>query len=365
MKIKEIISALEDFAAPELQEDYDNAGLITGSKSWECSGVLCSLDVTEDVVNEAIEKNCNLIVAHHPIIFKGLKTITGKNYVERTVLAAIKNDVAIYAFHTNLDNIKNGVNGYIANKVGIPEYQILAPKHKVLRRLITFAPIDKAEDVRQALFSAGAGHIGKYQECSFISEGTGTFKAKAGADPYIGEVGERHEERELKIEIVYPAYLEEKVVNTLINNHPYEEVAYDILSMENVHRGIGSGIIGDLKNPVGEEEFLEQLKVLFQTPAIRHTSLLKNAISKVAFCGGAGSFLIKNAISEGADIFITADIKYHDFFEADGKLIVADIGHFESEQFTIDLIQGLIEEKFSSFAVLKTGVTTNPVRYYL
>jgi dinuclear metal center YbgI/SA1388 family protein len=365
MKINEIISALEDFAAPELQEDYDNAGLITGSKSWECNGVLCSLDVTEDVVNEAVEKNCNLIVAHHPIIFKGLKTITGKNYVERTVLAAIKNDVAIYALHTNLDNIKNGVNGYIANKLSIPEYKILAPKHKVLRRLITFVPIDKAEDVRQALFNAGAGHIGKYKECSFNSEGTGTFKAVEGADPYVGEVGERHEERETKIEIVYPAYLEVQVLKALIENHPYEEVAYDIFSMENVHRGIGSGIIGDLKNSVGEEEFLERLKILFQTPAIRHTSLLKKAITKVAFCGGAGSFLIKKAISEGANIFITADIKYHDFFEADRKLVVADIGHFESEQFTIDLIHDLIVEKFSSFAVLKTGVATNPVRYYL
>ena len=228
MNIRELISVLEKFAAPELQEEYDNAGLITGNASWECTGALCTLDVTVEVIREAKEKNCNLVVAHHPIIFKGLKRITGKNYVEQVVIDAIKADIAIYAAHTNLDNILLGVNGRIATKIGLVKTSILQPKYKMLRRLITFAPVDQAEKVRQAVFAAGAGHIGQYSECSFNSEGTGTFKAGPGADPFVGEPGKQHQERETKIEIVYPFYLETQVVEALVSHHPYEEVEYEI-----------------------------------------------------------------------------------------------------------------------------------------
>ena len=365
MNIRELISVLEKFAAPELQEEYDNAGLITGNASWECTGALCTLDVTVDVIREAKEKNCNLVVAHHPIIFKGLKRITGKNYVEQVVIDAIKADIAIYAAHTNLDNILLGVNGRIAAKIGLVKTSILQPKYKMLRRLITFAPVDQAEKVRQAVFAAGAGHIGQYSECSFNSEGTGTFKAGPGADPFVGEPGKQHQERETKIEIVYPFYLETQVVEALVSHHPYEEVAYDIFTMDNVHFGIGAGIIGSLEEAVEEKEFLKLIKNTFRTGVVRHTPFTGKKIKKVAVCGGAGSFLIRKAIAMGADLYVTADIKYHEFFDAEGKILLADIGHYESEQFTVDLLHDLLVEKFPTFAVLKSGVNTNPVQYFV
>jgi len=364
MKISEIVAAIEVFTAPELQEEYDNAGLITGNIGWNCSGALCTLDVTVEVIREAVANNCNLIVAHHPIIFKGLKRINGKNYVEQVIIEAIKADIAIYAAHTNLDNVVLGVNAKIAEQIGLQNITILQPKSKVLRRLITFAPHEAAEGVRQAVFKAGAGHIGKYSECSFNSEGTGTFKAEEGADPYVGEVGEQHHEKEIKIEIVYPFYLENQVVKALIDSHPYEEVAYDIFTMDNVHFGIGAGVIGELKAPIEEKAFLKLLKERFKAEGIRHTELLGKEVRRVAVCGGAGSFLMKKAVQMKADFYVTADIKYHEFFDAERKLVVADIGHYESEQYTIDLLHDLLVQKFPTFAVLKTKVNTNPVRYF-
>jgi dinuclear metal center YbgI/SA1388 family protein len=364
MKISEVVTAIEVFAAPELQEDYDNAGLITGDGSWECTGVLCCLDVTVEVLSEARQKGCNLVLAHHPIIFKGIKKITGKNYVEQVIIGAIRQELAIYAAHTNLDNIILGVNGKIAEKLGLKNIQVLLPKEQMLRRLITFAPIDEAEKVRSGIFAAGAGHIGKYSECSFNSEGTGTFKAEEGADPYVGKVGERHQEKETKIEIVYPFYLEDQIVKALVAHHPYEEVAYDIFTMDNVHFGIGAGMIGELENPMEERAFLNLLKKDFRAECIRHTPLLGQKVSRVAVCGGAGSFLIRRALQAGAQVFVTGDVKYHEFFDAEGRMVIADIGHYESEQFTIDLMAELLLRKFPTFAVLKTEVNTNPVQYF-
>jgi dinuclear metal center YbgI/SA1388 family protein len=365
MKISDIITAVEVFAAPELQEEWDNTGLITGDRQWTCSGVLCALDVTLEVVKEAVARNCNLIVAHHPVVFKGLKRITGKSYVEAVVIEAIKNDIAIYAAHTALDNVVLGVNGMIAEKLGLKNSHVLLPKQRMLRRLITFAPHDKAESVRQAVFDAGAGHIGKYSECSFNTTGTGTFKAEAGADPYVGEVGKQHQEDETKIEIVFPAYSELQVVKALVAAHPYEEVAYDIFTMENRHFGMGSGLIGELEQEMEETEFLKHIQNIFKTPCIRHTPLLQKPVKKVAVCGGSGAFLINQAVRQGADFYITADVKYHEFFDAEGALVIADVGHWESEQYTIELLHSLIAKKFPTFAVLKTEVDTNPVRYFL
>jgi dinuclear metal center YbgI/SA1388 family protein len=364
MKIGQLLTAIEVFAAPELQEDYDNAGLITGSSDWECSGVLCSLDVTTDVLQEALDNNCNLIVAHHPVIFKGLKRINGRTYVEQVIIKAIKNDIAIYAAHTNLDNVVLGVSHTIAQKLCLENTIVLQPKKGMLRRLITFAPNDKAEDVRSAVFKAGAGQIGQYSECSFNSVGTGTFKAEKGANPYVGDVGERHYEEETKIEIVYPFFLENQVVKALISAHPYEEVAYDIFTMDNVHFGLGAGLLGELQTEMDENEFLKMLKDAFGLTVIRHTALRRKAIKKVAVCGGSGAFLIKSALSKGADVYISADIKYHEFFDAEGKMVIADIGHYESEQFAVSLLHDLLVEKFPTFAVLKTSVNTNPVQYF-
>jgi dinuclear metal center YbgI/SA1388 family protein len=364
MKISVFICCLESVAHPSLQESYDNTGLITGSANWDCSGILLALDTTEEVVNEAIVKKCNLIIAHHPIIFSGLKKINGKNYVENAVIAAIRNDIAIYAIHTNLDNVKNGVNGKMAAMLGLQNCKILSPKTNTLKKLFTFIPADKAEQVRNAIFEAGGGQIGNYSECSFNAEGTGTFKAGNGAHPYVGNIGERHHENEIKIEVIIPAFLENHIVSAMKSAHPYEEVAYDVVNLFNNHQDIGSGIVGELKEATDEKAFLSLVRQIFRTPVIRHTELMGKPVKKVALCGGAGSFLISAAASSGADFYLTADIKYHEFFDANGRMVIADIGHYESEQFTIDLLKEVLEQKFPTFAVLKTGVVTNPVRYF-
>ena len=365
MKINEIILYLESLAHPSLQENYDNAGLITGDAGWECSGIICSLDAIEEVVTEAVEKKCNLIVAHHPIIFGGLKKINGKNYVEKAIITAIKNDIAIYAIHTNMDNVIEGVNGKMAKMLGLKNISILSPKENTLKKLFTFTPVDKAEQVRNAIFAAGGGHIGNYSECSFNADGIGTFKAGEGTKPFVGDVGKQHQEKEIKIEVIFPAYLENKIVTAMKTAHPYEEVAYDLVSLSNTHHSIGSGIIGEWPDAMDEKQFLAKLIEVFDVPVVRHTALLNKAIKRVALCGGAGSFLTSKALAAGADAYITADIKYHEFFDANKRILIADIGHYESEQFTIDLLQEILELKFPTFAVLKTEVKTNPVHYFL
>ena len=365
MKIKDVVMSLEVLAPLSLQENYDNAGLITGDENAECKSILVALDVIPAVVDEAIKKGCNLIIAHHPIVFSGLKKITGKNYVQKTVIKAIKNDIAIYAIHTNLDNIINGVNGRIAELLGLKNIFVLASKENQLKKLFTFIPTTHADKVRQAIFDGGGGHIGNYEECSFNAEGFGTFKGGLNTDPYVGKPGKLHIENEIKVEVIFPAWLESRILKSLLATHPYEEVAYDIIKLENRFSSIGSGIIGDLQTPQDEKTFLKCLKEKFNLSVIKHTELLNKPIVKVAVCGGAGSFLISNALFAGADCFITSDIKYHEFFDANDKILIADIGHYESEQFTINLLQEFLELKFPTFAVLKTEVNTNPVRYFL
>jgi len=365
MKISDVIYYLESSAHPSLQEHYDNAGLVLGNKNWDCTGIICALDATEDVINEAIAKDCNLVVAHHPIIFGGLKKINGKNYVERTVITALKSDVAVYAIHTNLDNVVNGVNGKISTMLGLKKVSILSPKEGTLKKLFTFVPTDKAELVRNAIFKAGGGRIGNYSECSFSIAGSGTFKASEGTSPYVGEVGKQHQENEVKIEVVFPAWLENNVINAMRAAHPYEEVAYDIVNLANKHQGTGSGVMGELPQAVSEKDFLNHLKKTFNLQVIRHSPLLSKSVKKIAVCGGAGSFLVSTALANGADVYITADMKYHEFFDANSKMIIADVGHYESEQFTIELLAEILEQKFPNFAVLKTKVETNPVRYFI
>ena len=363
-QIKEVLQKLEEFAHPALQENYDNAGLIVGDASIKVTGILISLDTTEEVVYEAIKKGCNLIISHHPIVFSGLKKITGANYIERVVILAIKNNIAIYAMHTNLDNVVHGVNKMIVDKLGLINTKILAPRKNQLLKLVVFVPSTHAEAVRNSLFKAGAGNIGNYSECSFNSEGKGTYKANEKANPFKGEIGEMHYEKEIKIEVVVPDYLKAEVVSEMLNAHPYEEVAYDLIPMENEIVTIGSGMIGEFVDPIDEAIFLELLKTKMKTRCIRHTKLLNKPVKKVAFNGGAGSFLLQKAIAKKADVFITGDVKYHEFFNAENQIVIADIGHYESEQFTIDLIGGFLIENFSKFAVRFTEVNTNPINYY-
>lgn len=363
MKIREIINTIAAFAPLQYQESYDNAGLIFGNADWEATGVLLTLDATEAVIEEAIARNCNLVVAHHPIVFGGLKKINGSNYVERVAIKAIKHDIAVYAAHTNLDNVRNGVSAMMAKRLDLVNCRVLDPKRDLLRKLYTFVPRADAEKLRTALFAAGAGHIGGYSECSFNGEGTGTFKAGDSANPYVGQIGERHTEEETKLEVIFPAHLEQNVLKALLENHPYEEVAHDIVKLENIYQQVGSGLIGQLKGSMEEEAFLRLVKEQFRTGCVRYTPLRGKPVKTVALCGGAGSFLLKKARAAGADAYISADFKYHEFFDAENQLIIADVGHFESEQFTVELFYHILTEKFPNFAPLKSTIHTNPVNY--
>lgn len=365
MKLAQIINFLESIAPLNYQENYDNAGLITGTDRHEITSALVSLDCTEAVVDEAVAKGCNLIISHHPIVFKGLKKLNGKSYVERVLLKAIKNDISLYAIHTNLDNISKGVNAEICKRLGILKPCILAPKNDLLKKLVTFCPTTKAAEVREALFSSGCGHIGLYSNCSFNVNGFGSFKAGEQTKPYVGEIGLEHHEPETRIETVFKAHKERIVINALLKAHPYQEAAYDIYPLNNADDQVGSGMVGFLEQPKTETEFLTLLKNKMQAKVIRHTALLGKPVKKVAVCGGSGSFLLKNAIAAEADVFITADFKYHDFFDAENKIIIADIGHYETEQFTSNLLVDNIQEKFPTFAVCLAQQNTNPINYFI
>jgi len=365
MKLKEITSYLEIIAPLSYQEDYDNSGLIVGEPDTEITSALISLDCTEAVVDDAIRKGCNLIISHHPIVFKGLKKFNNKNYVERVVIKAIQNNIALYAIHTNFDHVLTGVNAKICEKLGIKDVTILSPKPGLLKKLVTFCPLSHVDEVRNALFAAGAGDIGNYSECSFNAEGFGTFKPGSNTSAFVGEKGIRHQEPELKIETVYPAYAERKVINALLRVHPYEEVAYDMYLLTNSYQEVGAGMIGLLEEEMNELSFLKLVKEKLHAKVIRHTALRDKKVKRVAVCGGSGGFLLNKAIAAGADVFITADYKYHEFFDAEGKIIIADVGHFESEQFTQELLFEIIQKKFSNFALHLTEVNTNPINYLI
>jgi dinuclear metal center YbgI/SA1388 family protein len=364
VNIQTITRYLEQLAPSAYQESYDNSGLICGNPLSQVTGILCSLDATEAVVDEAIREGCNLVVAHHPIVFKGLKSITGRNYVERTIIRAIKHDVAIYAIHTNLDNISTGVNKKISDILGLTNTRVLAPKPSILRKLTTFVPLENTGQVLNALSEAGAGNIGNYKNCSFQLEGKGTFQPTAEANPHIGEAGKLEHVKENRVEVLFPAVHTDSVLRTLKATHPYEEVAYYLHELVNDNQEVGSGMIGKLPQGMEVEEFLTSLKEKLNLPVIRHTALVRKEINSVAVCGGAGSFLLKHALRQQADVFITADYKYHEFFDADGKIIIADIGHYESEIFTKDLLKELLSEKFANFAVRTAKTVTNPVLYF-
>ncbi len=364
MKLSEIISVIESFAPLSYQEPYDNAGLILGNEDMETEKALITVDVTEDVINEAVEVNAGLIISHHPVIFDGLKKLTGDTYTERIIIKAIQNNLAIYAAHTNLDNIGEGVNFKICQKLGLSDIKILTPADDELRKLVTFVPVDHADSVRSAIFSAGAGHIGNYGECSYNIEGLGTFKGSEDTSPYAGEKGKLHFEKELRIETIFPKALRQQVISALIAAHPYEEVAYDIYPLDNIYAGAGKGMTGKLENDIDELTFLKILKSIFNIKVIKHTKLRGKKISKVAVCGGSGSFLIKDAISAGADIFVTGDIKYHQFFDADNRILAADVGHYESEQFTKEIFYELLKKNLPKFALHLSEVITNPINYF-
>lgn len=365
MKLKELSTYLEELAPLAYQEAYDNSGLLVGHPDSTITGAIISLDCTEEVVEEAIQKGCNLVISHHPLVFKGLKRFTGTNYVDRTLIKAIKNDIAIYAIHTNLDHVFNGVNKALGEKLGLQNLQILAPKSGLLKKLSTYCPNEHVDSLKAALFAAGAGTIGNYAECSFSLLGEGTFTPQNGAQPVVGTIGKPELAAETKLELLYPKHLEGAVLLALKQAHPYEEVAYYLHELSNAHQEVGSGMIGDLTESTDEKTFLQFVKKQLGVPVIKHTKLLAKKIQKVAICGGSGSFLIPQAQAAGADLFITSDCKYHEFFDADNKMLLADVGHFESEQFTQTLLFETITKKFPNFALHLTEQVTNPIKYLI
>ncbi|SHF47124.1 dinuclear metal center protein, YbgI/SA1388 family [Salegentibacter echinorum] len=363
MLIKEVIDIIEDFAPPAYAESFDNVGLLVGDKRAKVNGALITLDTLESVVEEAIEKNCNLIISFHPIIFSGLKKLTGRDYVERTILKAIKHDIAIYAIHTALDNQYKGVNDMISEKIGLTNRKILIPRKDSIKKLTTFVPNKQADEVRKALFEAGGGSIGNYDHCSFNLQGEGSFKPNEAANPVIGNRGEVHLEEETQIGLTFPAHLEPKIIRRLFESHPYEEVAYEITALENKNQQLGMGMIGELENAEDEKDFLQRIKSTFNCGCIRHSEFREKTIKKVAVLGGSGSFAINNAKAAGADVYLTADLKYHDFYKGDKDLLLADIGHYESEQFTKDLLHSYLTKKISNFALILADTNTNPIKY--
>ena len=363
MKLSDICSFLDSAVPLSFQEVYDNSGLQVGSSETEITSALIALDITEEVFNEAVNKGCNLIISHHPLIFNGIKSITGKTATERIIKTALKKDIAIYSAHTNLDALSNGVSGKMAEKLDLKNISVLVPLKNRLLKLVTFIPDSHLESVREAIFSAGAGKTGNYDKCSFNIQGKGSFRGNDESNPFIGKKGEVHYENETRFETVMFSYLKNDVIRALLDTHPYEEVAYDVYPLKNDNIQVGLGCVGELKAAVDEKYFLEKLSSIFSSEGIKFSKPTTKKIKKVALCGGSGSGFLKEAIASGADVFVTADIKYHTFFDAEGKLLLVDIGHYESEKFATEVLNDFITKKFPKFAVRFSEVNTNPINY--
>ncbi|MCC1483965.1 Nif3-like dinuclear metal center hexameric protein [Winogradskyella immobilis] len=364
MIVQDVIDHLHDLAPLAYAEDFDNVGLLVGDKNQPITGILVTLDTLEAVVDEAIENSCNLIVSFHPIIFKGLKTLTGKNYVERTVIKAIQHNIAIFAIHTALDNAFVGVNSIICNQLGLKNKHILLPQKGTIKKLTTYVPKENAETLRRALFNAGAGNIGNYDMCSFNTNGIGTYKGNANSNPVVGNKEELQQAEEILISLTFQKHIETKLLNTLFKEHPYEEVAFEVTTLDNVNQHIGMGMVGEIDQPLSEIKFLQHIKTSMNVKHIRHSKLLEKPIQKVAVLGGSGSFAINAAKAVGANILITADLKYHDFFSAENSIVLADIGHYESEQFTKTFLVDYLSKKITNFAIILSNTNTNPVKYF-
>ena len=364
MTINEVAQILEELSPLHYAEDFDNVGLLVGDAHKKVTSILITLDTLENVVDEAIAKKCNLIVSFHPILFKGIKKITGKTYVERVLLKAIKNNIAIFCLHTALDNSILGVNNKICSVIGIESPKILIPKRGTIKKLVTYVPNANAENLKNVLFKAGAGTIGNYSNCSFSNKGIGTFKAREHSNPTVGKIGETHQENETQLNITFPSHIEGEILSTLHKSHPYEEVAYEISTLENTNQHIGMGMIGELQEEMDEKAFFSHVKTKMMAKGIRHSAFLNKKVRKVAVLGGSGAFAISAAKKAGADVFLTADIKYHQFYEAENKLVIADIGHFETEQFTKNLLVDFLTKKIPNFAITLSESITNPIKYF-
>ncbi len=364
MKIREIVNALERFAPLPLQDDYDNSGLQTGFTEAEATGALLCLDIDENVIQEAIDLGYNLIISHHPLIFYPLKSITGKNHIEKSLIKAIRNDITLYSAHTNLDNAPFGVSYNMASILGLNNIEVLSPKKEALLKLVVYVPDSFVDKVREALFASGCGSIGNYDQCSFNSKGTGTFRPGNNSDPFIGKIGESASINETRIETIIPLHLKHKALKALLAAHPYQEPAYDFIMLENSWKQAGSGVIGELPLALSETDFLNKIKHQFKADVIKHNALRGQSIAKIAVCGGSGAFLIDKALKSGADAFVTGEIGYHRFFGYDRSMLLIEMGHYESEQFVVELLENILQNSFPKFPIRKSKVKTNPAKYY-
>ncbi|WP_445382780.1 Nif3-like dinuclear metal center hexameric protein [Robiginitalea sp. IMCC43444] len=364
MTIKDVTNQLEELAPLSYAEDFDNVGLLVGQYNTEVTGILVTLDTLEAVIDEAVQKQCNLIVSFHPIIFRGLKKLRGDTYVERAILKAIKNNIAIYSMHTALDNVREGVNGKICEILGLKNNSILIPKKGVIRKLVTYVPESHTDSLLEGLFEAGAGNIGNYSNCSFRSAGQGSFTPGPSARPAVGKPGIPQLENEIRLDLTFSSDRQTEVLQALFNHHPYEEVAYELYTLDNAHQLLGMGMLGELEKPLETVKFLELLKKQMNVSVIRHSQLLSGTVRKVAVLGGSGAFAIGPALAAGADILVTSDLKYHDFFTAEGKIVLADIGHYETEQFTKNLLVDYLRKKIPNFAISLSETKTNPINYF-
>ena len=363
MIVKEVIDYLDEFAPLCYAEEFDNVGLIIGDYTQKVNGILVTLDSTESVIDEAIKSKCNLIISFHPIIFNDIKSITTKTYVDRVIHKTIKNNISIVAMHTSLDNSMKGVNSAICKKLDIKNYKILIPKRETIKKLTTYIPSENVAELKSEIFKIGGGSLGKYENCSFSYKGLGSFKGNEKSNPKIGSKLIYTETQEVCVNITFLKHLEHKVINTLKENHPYEEIAYEITTLDNLNQNIGMGMVGELNSPMDENKFLSFLKKKMKSKLIKHSIKLGEKVSKIAVLGGSGSFAIENAINSGANAFVTSDLKYHDYFKAENKILLVDIGHYESEQYTKDLIFNFLTKKIPNFAIVLSKTNTNPIMY--
>lgn len=363
MVVSEVIKIIEDFAPPALAESFDNVGLMVGDKSMRVRGILLTLDVFEESVDEAVERGLNLIITHHPLIFSPLKSLTGKNYIERVIIRAIKQGVAIYSAHTNIDSVSGGVSFKLGEKLGLGNMRVLCPVKNNLLKLVIYSPVNYSNSIRKALADTDSGSIGAYDSCSFSSMGEGRFRALSGAKPFVGEINNLHTEREERIETIIQRHKLASTLAVLRRVHPYEEMAYDVLPLENIDPSVGLGVVGEFEEEMSLHDFLGGVKRILDIPAIKYSKPVKNMIKRVALCGGAGASFISDAIGSGADIYITGDLKYHDYFIPEGRITIADVGHFESEQFTLDIFYDVLIKKITNFTVCKTALNCNPINY--
>ena len=363
MIVKEVINYLDEFSPFCYAEEFDNVGLIIGDYTQKVNGILVTLDSTESVIDEAIKSKCNLIISFHPIIFNDIKSITTNTYVERVIHKSIKNNISIIAIHTSLDNSIKGVNSAICKKLDIKNYKILIPKERTIKKLTTYIPSENVAKLKSEIFKIGGGSLGKYDNCSFSYKGLGSFKGNKKSNPKIGNKLTYTEIEEVCVNITFLKHLEKEVVKALKENHPYEEIAYEINTLENSNQNIGMGMIGELASSMDENKFLSFLKKKMKSKLIKHSKKIGKKIAKIAVLGGSGSFAIENAINSGADAFVTSDLKYHDYFKAENKILLVDIGHYESEQYTKNLIFNFLTKKIPNFAIVLSKTNTNPIMY--